>query len=52
MGDSAVASGSDKPSGDRLWEDNWDDDDFEDEFMMQLRYAASLSYIFFSLLPS
>ncbi|KAF8135013.1 DSS1/SEM1 family-domain-containing protein [Boletus edulis] len=24
-------------SGDKLWEDNWDDDDIEDEFSVQLR---------------
>ena len=25
--------------GDKLWEDNWDDDDIEDEFSTQLRFA-------------
>jgi 26 proteasome complex subunit DSS1 len=24
-------------SGDKLWEDNWDDDDIEEEFSLQLR---------------
>lgn len=24
---------------DKLWEDNWDDDDIDDDFSMQLRYA-------------
>jgi len=24
---------------DKLWEDNWDDDDIEDEFSVQLRYV-------------
>ncbi|KAH8831775.1 hypothetical protein DL96DRAFT_1706184 [Flagelloscypha sp. PMI_526] len=26
-----------KSGGDKLWEDNWDDDDVEDEFSVQLR---------------
>ncbi|EJD07008.1 uncharacterized protein FOMMEDRAFT_17446 [Fomitiporia mediterranea MF3/22] len=26
-----------KSGGDKLWEDNWDDDDAEDEFSVQLR---------------
>ncbi|KIM59529.1 hypothetical protein SCLCIDRAFT_1217657 [Scleroderma citrinum Foug A] len=26
-----------KSGGDKLWEDNWDDDDIEDEFSVQLR---------------
>lgn len=25
--------------GDRLWEDNWDDDDVEEDFDLQLRYV-------------
>lgn len=29
--------GAAKSGGDKLWEDNWDDDDIEDEFSMQLR---------------
>ncbi|KAG5337201.1 hypothetical protein C0989_010331 [Termitomyces sp. Mn162] len=32
-----AAPGSAKSGGDKLWEDNWDDDDIEDEFSMQLR---------------
>lgn len=27
---------------DSLWEDNWDDDDIEDDFSVQLRWAHSL----------
>lgn len=26
-----------KSGGDKLWEDNWDDDDIEDDFSVQLR---------------
>ena len=29
--------GAAKSGGDKLWEDNWDDDDVEDEFSVQLR---------------
>ncbi|KAG7451097.1 uncharacterized protein BT62DRAFT_1071695 [Guyanagaster necrorhizus] len=29
--------GAVKSGGDKLWEDNWDDDDIEDEFSVQLR---------------
>lgn len=32
-----TAPGAAKSGGDRLWEDNWDDDDIEDEFSVQLR---------------
>jgi len=32
-----AAPGAAKSGGDKLWEDNWDDDDIEDEFSMQLR---------------
>lgn len=28
-------------AGDKLWEDNWDDDDIEEEFSTQLRFALS-----------
>lgn len=31
--------GSAKSGGDKLWEDDWDDDDVEDEFNVQLRYV-------------
>lgn len=31
------APGQAKSGGDELWEDNWDDDDVEDEFSVQLR---------------
>jgi hypothetical protein len=27
--------------GNKLWEDNWDDDDIEDDFSVQLRCALS-----------
>ena len=38
--------GAAKSGGDKLWEDNWDDDDIEDEFSVQLRCTTqSLSYI-------
>ncbi|KAF8150635.1 DSS1/SEM1 family-domain-containing protein [Crassisporium funariophilum] len=32
-----AAPGAAKSGGDKLWEDNWDDDDIEDEFSVQLR---------------
>ncbi|KAF8223840.1 hypothetical protein L208DRAFT_1314912 [Tricholoma matsutake] len=32
-----TSPGAAKSGGDKLWEDNWDDDDIEDEFSMQLR---------------
>ncbi|TDL20751.1 hypothetical protein BD410DRAFT_790402 [Rickenella mellea] len=31
------ANPGDVRDGDKLWEDNWDDDDVEDEFSVQLR---------------
>lgn len=34
-----VAPGAAKSEGDKLWEDNWDDDDIEEEFSVQLRYG-------------
>lgn len=34
--------GAAKSGGDRLWEDNWDDDDIEEDFNLQLRYEAEL----------
>jgi 26 proteasome complex subunit DSS1 len=34
------APGAAKSGGDKLWEDNWDDDDIEDEFSVQLRCVA------------
>ena len=34
-----AAPGAAKSGGDKLWEDNWDDDDIEDEFSVQLRYT-------------
>jgi DSS1/SEM1 family len=37
-----AAPGSAKSGGDKLWEDNWDDDDIEDEFSVQLRFAYNL----------
>lgn len=33
--------GAAKSGGDKLWEDNWDDDDIEDDFSVQLRFAYS-----------
>lgn len=33
----AQLTGSNGGNGDQLWEDNWDDDDIEDEFSIQLR---------------
>lgn len=32
-----AAPGAAKSGGDKLWEDNWDDDDVEDDFSVQLR---------------
>ncbi|KAF8270480.1 DSS1/SEM1 family-domain-containing protein [Lactarius quietus] len=32
-----VTPGASKPEGDKLWEDNWDDDDIEEDFSVQLR---------------
>ena len=34
-----AAPGQAKSGGDKLWEDNWDDDDIEDDFSVQLRYV-------------
>ena len=34
------APGAAKSGGDKLWEDNWDDDDVEDDFSVQLRYVS------------
>lgn len=41
--------------GDKLWEDNWDDDDIEEEFSTQLRFVVlvhSLSTLFEHTSPS
>ncbi len=38
-----AAPGAAKSGGDRLWEDNWDDDDVEDAFSAQLRCVLSSS---------
>ncbi|KAH9481418.1 Putative 26S proteasome complex subunit sem-1 [Psilocybe cubensis] len=35
-----AAPGAAKSGGDKLWEDNWDDDDVEDDFSVQLRHVA------------
>lgn len=35
-----TAPGSAKSKGDKLWEDNWDDDDIEDDFSVQLRCVS------------
>ncbi|KAN0126250.1 hypothetical protein V8E53_015243 [Lactarius tabidus] len=32
-----VTPGAAKVDGDKLWEDNWDDDDIEEDFSVQLR---------------
>ncbi|KAK7032809.1 DSS1/SEM1 family-domain-containing protein [Favolaschia claudopus] len=32
-----AAPGAAKSGGDKLWEDNWDDDDIEEDFSVQLR---------------
>ena len=32
-----AAPGAAKSGGNKLWEDNWDDDDIEDDFSVQLR---------------
>ena len=47
----AGAAGS-AAGGDKLWEDNWDDDDIEEEFSTQLRFVV-LSYptCTYSLIP-
>jgi len=34
--------GAEKSGGDTLWEDNWDDDDIEDEYSVQLRLVFLL----------
>ncbi|KAF8638257.1 hypothetical protein AX17_002279 [Amanita inopinata Kibby_2008] len=34
---SGAAPGVANSGGDKLWEDNWDDDDIEEEFSVQLR---------------
>lgn len=40
--------GAAKSGGDKLWEDNWDDDDIEDDFSVQLRYRTlPLTYHWF-----
>jgi len=38
-----TAPGAAKSGGDNLWEDNWDDDDIEDEFSVQLRNELAKS---------
>ncbi|KAG1747154.1 uncharacterized protein EDB91DRAFT_1245599 [Suillus paluster] len=38
-----AAPGVAKSAGDKLWEDNWDDDDIEDEFSVQLRNELAKS---------
>lgn len=43
-----AAPGAAKSSGDKLWEDNWDDDDIEDDFSVQLR-CVSLCLLYFGL---
>lgn len=38
-----AAPGAAKSGGDKLWEDNWDDDDVEDDFSVQLRYVCHMA---------
>jgi 26 proteasome complex subunit DSS1 len=38
------APGAAKSGGDKLWEDNWDDDDVEEAFSLQLRYVFLFIY--------
>ena len=38
-----AAPGAAKSGGDKLWEDNWDDDDVEDDFSAQLRCVSIYS---------
>ncbi|KAJ3478443.1 hypothetical protein NLI96_g9761 [Meripilus lineatus] len=38
---SGTKPGAAKSGGDKLWEDNWDDDDIEDDFSVQLRNELS-----------
>ena len=45
-----VAPGAVKPDGDKLWEDNWDDDDIEEDFSVQLRYVCYQLILFFPVL--
>lgn len=33
-------SGAEPVNTDSLWEENWDDEDLEDDFSKQLRYAS------------
>lgn len=42
-----AAPGAAKSGGDKLWEDNWDDDDIEDEFSMQLRWVDYQYHAYF-----
>jgi hypothetical protein len=36
---SGLQPGATMSGGDRLWEDNWDDDDVEEDFSIQLRWV-------------
>ena len=38
-----------KAAADKLWEDNWDDDDIEDDFSVQLRCVVTLQLAFSEL---
>lgn len=42
---SGGAPGAAKSGGDKLWEDNWDDDDIEDEFSVQLRCVSGFLFL-------
>ena len=39
-----AAPGAAKSGGDKLWEDNWDDDDIEEEFSVQLRWEWEFQF--------
>ena len=45
-----AAPGAAKSGGDKLWEDNWDDDDIEDDFSLQLRSVILPLLLFVMLL--
>lgn len=47
-----AAPGAAKSGGDKLWEDNWDDDDIEDDFSVQLRCAPSIWHYVYALLTT
>lgn len=42
-----AAPGAAKSGGNKLWEDNWDDDDIEDDFSVQLRWDLRIPCFIF-----